>query len=1160
MPSHNKSHVGGKFYMERISELTPANAASNAAENDTLQEESPALLHAAGNRYTVIEKTVPVRVNNKRFACSSQDARFQPDSQDGTSRAGHARENETHQTSPLKKNKLRLPGKPGNIDINITNSLLKLIDAESLTAADITALIGHFGIFIICHRQVRPSFESQVDSFNDEQKSIIVKMAKLGYWQKDKPGYTDILDILPKSLIPPELYLFACQRNGLTLKKVPAEVLKTAAGIPICTAACKKDGRALADVPGFFFYEDSYREIGYRLCKIACAKNGNALAYVPEKYLRGKEGGTLCEIASQSKLGFAYPRIPEGFKNGAFGTRLLKLATEQSAESLAHFDRRFFQSDAGRDCFRKCLKRHGSITLDSINKTILNDRDIGPALCKEAINVCGHAIVFTPGKYLTGLHGLGLFHRASVTYDNALEALPDRLDQCVKDTNQHFYYCACKDNAKNYRYIKKEYLEKETEIFLTGMVLNKCGEMLEFVRQELLQGQHGQKFCETACHQNPGALKFVPKALLTLPRGLALCENCLSKQGWLLEVIHLNDFSDEDALRLCGIACGNYWGALKHVPDRIKNDQLCRLAYNRLGYGFDKTIIPHITDSFFMKLIERHLVTEQQEADQLPDIIRRCKRLCNPLLPELIKQCAHQSSAHHLAVLTARDVPDEFKKQLIDWISTPPELKRPVTSQTRFTEPINPLVFQTYNLFHNELLYSCFHAAGYTPPRLSEGIGLHDYICGRKRLTAFPSCPAEELNRMKRKTAAIAGGRTIRIYDNGEYYHYKFQRQDEDPQVLVTQGLIYQYLQREKARIPLHSRIPVFVCFAAVKKSELPAITGRLKNKIKTDAQDRVNLLCYKASENYNRYAHQRGDKEEDTFTGPERGLLTACRDLGLMDSAGVVLTGAMPAFDCGLGEKRWVALHTFLGYRPCGGIFYPVSISGWRQSVTDRPDIGYDGLRNLGDYELFGNITGYFENRFDLDYSIYPEPVIQRLAFSNAICEQLIAVMLLRSRLRSQQAGTYHYKNTAAVERTKGFIAQSCEAFLKGYFTPETAPSLQSVLGLSETVYQRWLTSAAKEILYWTAIQPPHTGDELTADNAQTGTYSHDILRKGRLCPELYPDAPAATGIEKRQLFSENNEPVLGISDGQFAINFFLRGVMTLSIKIFEIGTEDAE
>ncbi len=374
--------------MERIPELTPANAALNAEENDSLQEESPALLNAAGNQYTVVEKPVPVRVNNKRFACSSQDARFQPDSQDGTSRAGHVREHQAHQTSPLSVNELRLPGKPGNIDINITNSLLKLIDDKSLTAADITALIGHFGIFIICHRQVRPSFESQVDSFNDEQKSIIVKMAKLGYWEIIRTLLRkDILDILPKPLIPPELYLFACQRNGLILKKVPAEVLKTAAGIQICTAACKKDGRALADVPGFFFDEDSYREIGYRLCKIACAKNGDALAYVPEKYLRGREGGTLCEIASQSKLGFAYPHIPEGFKNGAFGARLFKLAAEQSAECLAYFDRRFFQSDAGREFCINIFIRHGVSSLSYIDETILNDIAIGPALCNEAVKI-----------------------------------------------------------------------------------------------------------------------------------------------------------------------------------------------------------------------------------------------------------------------------------------------------------------------------------------------------------------------------------------------------------------------------------------------------------------------------------------------------------------------------------------------------------------------------------------------------------------------------------------------------------------------------------------------------------------------------------------------------------------------------------------------------
>ncbi len=111
-----------------------------------------------------------------------------------------------------------MPGKPGNIDIKIRNSLLKLIDDKSLTAADITALIGHFGIHIIRHPKVRPSFDSQLDSFNDEQKSIIVKMAKLEYCQISRTLFDeDITDILPKSSIPPELYLF----RVLAVKNLP---------------------------------------------------------------------------------------------------------------------------------------------------------------------------------------------------------------------------------------------------------------------------------------------------------------------------------------------------------------------------------------------------------------------------------------------------------------------------------------------------------------------------------------------------------------------------------------------------------------------------------------------------------------------------------------------------------------------------------------------------------------------------------------------------------------------------------------------------------------------------------------------------------------------------------------------------------------------------
>ncbi len=60
-----------------------------------------------------------------------------------------------------------------------------------------------------------------------------------------------------------------------------------------------------------------------------------------------------------------------------------------------------------------------------------------------------------------------------------------------------------------------------------------------------------------------------------------------------------------------------------------------------------------------------------------------------------------------------------------------------------------------------------------------------------------------------------------------------------------------------------------------------------------------------------------------------------------------------------------------------------------WSSTATDRPDYGYDGLRDLRDIEFFGEIHSYFNSTNTKQY-FYPEFVMQRLAFINVLCESI--------------------------------------------------------------------------------------------------------------------------------------------------------------------------
>lgn len=93
----------------------------------------------------------------------------------------------------------------------------------------------------------------------------------------------------------------------------------------------------------------------------------------------------------------------------------------------------------------------------------------------------------------------------------------------------------------------------------------------------------------------------------------------------------------------------------------------------------------------------------------------------------------------------------------------------------------------------------------------------------------------------------------------------------------------------------------------------------------------------------------------------PEQGILDACHDAGFLASMGLILTSMLPAFHNTVSTRRWIALHNAFNER--NGV-HPGTFGAWNTDATGKPDLGYCGIRDIGDYEFFGQIKSLFQHK----------------------------------------------------------------------------------------------------------------------------------------------------------------------------------------------------
>ncbi|WP_252176700.1 hypothetical protein [Endozoicomonas sp. 4G] len=506
---------------------------------------------------------------------------------------------------------------------------------------------------------------------------------------------------------------------------------------------------------------------------------------------------------------------------------------------------------------------------------------------------------------------------------------------------------------------------------------------------------------------------------------------------------------------------------------------------------------PHIAIDY----MERHIDFFRFFDDK--DYLEKC--CIDPIIRQrLIRVLAERLIADKQSLLVYwKDLlPPKLLDAILDFLKDP-ALFFKLDSANQLSEPVHPLQFQSPNTEAFPLVV-VVHAVGFHASDEDAGHQLKLAFAHAGKTHFQRVYSAQHPLSLFTKKGTILGGRTLKI-PNGEWVdYYKFQRIGESVDTLAQEGIMHQLIAKNDR---FKSQKPLFGQYLVVLEKDLPEITRHFTDRLQVNSveSERILLVYYfQATDDYSQYAYT-PDKTNTPYASAERGLLNGIHDIGVLNGQyGVMPTSAIPAFH--FTGRRWVFLSPLLGNSKYFAFPLPGKFENWIEAI-ERPDFGWSGLRDWGDVEFYGSMKSGFGSEDSKTWGYTPE-VFQRLSFANALCENMLAAVLLRSRLR-RDSPDYHYQNPQAVEETKTFIEQLLNEYLSGLFAEEKEQQptsrLQSFMKFDDTQYRAWLTRSAQEILYWTALQPYEATEHCTF-TPNSECYSEHLKDTGRLDKTLYP------------------------------------------------------
>ena len=904
----------------------------------------------------------------------------------------------------------------------------------------------------------------------------------------------DIVENIPDSTLAK---LSECRELQASLKKAwKGDV------IALYQKICIKNPGALNYLPGKFKTEELY--------KIVCEKSGRALQYVPESF-RSSE---LCKIACEQH-GWLLRYVPENIRVEA----LCKIACEQDGRALKDVPKKFIDKAL---CKIAC-KQNGSV-LECVPEDLRDE-----ALCKIACEENGRALEFVPKKFIDE----ALCKIACKQNGSALECAPEGL------IDEALCKIACEENGRALEFVPKKFIDEA----LCKIACEENGWALKYVPEKLID----KALCKIACKQNGSVLKCAPEGLIDE----ALCKIACEENGRALECVPEN-LRDE---ALCKIACEQNGSALEFVPSGLHAPAF----YNKLS-SLDLSYLNLVPGDMQLEVFIKNWPLARTRLEQ-KDVMKFILSELSEKDPGMLNRVLLLDKNMQLIFLTDSRISIDKKKQVIEFINKPEMLSSLILVPPEHLYcKDNPMKWSQYNPFLRELLHKCYGAYGFQPPEMQAG----------KRLSAFIDQAeysfAEEsdlIDLLSTGTLEITGGRTLKVkvdtQPGEKYYFFKFQRQDELPETLAREGLVYQFLNKDPVGGKMKSALPVCEGFIRLPVGKLPEEIKKFSDKLevtKENGSEFINVFCYSAPEDYSTYAWEE-DKNHphNRFMRPEAGILKACHDIGLLTGIGFIPTSTLPAFHDTGTNRRWFFMAPLTDQNYFIAFNSPGTFGAWNTDATEKPDFGNTGVRDGGDCEFYGEIKIFLQIE-GVANNLYPEPVVQRIAMANAICENLLAAVLLRSRL-NQSSVYYHYQNPEAIKATKKFISDCFYEFIQGYNNESLKP--HNVMGIGEEDYEKWLTRAAEETVYWTAAQPDPNQPAIPAFAVGSSVYDHTEcyaihVQHGCLDRELYPDNDVYNKSYPTDFINIQNKLNLGANNCLFPLISLARGCIKLCTGIYAI------
>ena len=690
--------------------------------------------------------------------------------------------------------------------------------------------------------------------------------------------------------------------------------------------------------------------------------------------------------------------------------------------------------------------------------------------------------------------------------------------------------------------------------------------------------------CESACDQSPEALELVPGELKTE----VLYHKALghSRRHMAYPYVPLHLVPADECRQLCEEDGRN----LINVPDALKNEELARIASKHECWDLCDILEKDRTRELCLK----HGVAESCDFSSVPgghidlaflfsvkggkdDLelhVRAQKLLTKEDYTTFLCISALYRTQTQIKLLTWPALPDYFRRRLIDFLAgqgDPISLQN--LPQHALINPHNPLRSALYNPLVSKLLRQAHSASHYRPACQADGQAWLHYL--EEQLPRYTDRPLplidDELSApLKTSHIEKKGGRTLQVKKGDTIYYYKFQRQDEPLADLVREGLIHQFRagNPQGAWAKLASDLPKDPHFFALPQSLWPSQKEKFKDEVKVHKapgrEPWVNVYRYTASADYGRYAHQPDSEADCPWTKPEQAILTACYDMGLFASMGLMLTSMLPAMHNSTAGRSWQALYDLFGNRSSVET-HPGTLGAWNGTATEHCDIGFNGLRDVGDYEQFGAIRSCFD-KSDNDGSAQPVETGQRLAVVSTLCDNVMAAVLVRSRLRQHDAN-YHYKKSEALAATARFIGDVCDCLLTG-LAGKGKEEVQTgicakIMRIKGVKYDQWLWRAALEIVYWTARQPGMNsaqraifGQTKNSPDPLDGWVFH-LTKENKLSSTLYDPAdfqPYAYHNSGPDWFvNPNQEDNLGAHSEAFPMATLVQGLTSLGGDILE-------